>query len=169
MGNTYWNCRNLTGSPICGDNVTSMYRTYDNCINLTGSPVCGNNVTSMSETYYNCRNLTGNPVCGNNVTHMYGTYWNCINITGSLYMYSHNVSNMYRCFHGKDKSRILNIYVLENSISLNTCLKGDMVQDGYVAKWTDDLSTNGCYYNTYWNIYIYPAANVAAARAANGD
>ena len=35
--------------------------------------------------------------------------------------------------------------------------------------WTDDTATNGCYYNTYYNIYIYPVENVAAARTANGD
>ena len=36
----YNNCRNLTGSPICWDNVIEMAGTYRNCQNLTGSPVC---------------------------------------------------------------------------------------------------------------------------------
>ena len=34
---------------------------------------------------------------------------------------------------------------------------------------TDDCATNGCYYNTYYNMYIYPVENVAVARTANGD
>jgi hypothetical protein len=37
-----------------------MYETYARCSNLTGAPVCGNNVTNMGYTYFNCRNLSGN-------------------------------------------------------------------------------------------------------------
>ena len=80
---TYSGCSNLTGSPVCGDNVTDMSGAYHNCSNLTGSPVCGNNVTNMSGAYSGCSNLTGSPVCGNNVTDMYSTYYNCSNLTGS--------------------------------------------------------------------------------------
>ena len=40
---------------------------------------------------------------------------------------------------------------------------------GNTITWTDDTATNGCYYNTSYNIYIYPVANVAEARVANGD
>jgi hypothetical protein len=35
--------------------------------------------------------------------------------------------------------------------------------------WTNDYTTNGCYYNNAYNIYIYPVTNVAEARIANGD
>ena len=37
-----------------------MAYTYYNCTNLTGSPVCGNNVTNMAETYSNCKNIGAN-------------------------------------------------------------------------------------------------------------
>jgi hypothetical protein len=40
---------------------------------------------------------------------------------------------------------------------------------GSPITWTDDFATNGCYYNTSYNIYIYPVANVEATRIANGD
>jgi hypothetical protein len=40
---------------------------------------------------------------------------------------------------------------------------------GATITWTDDTATNGCYYNTQYNIYIYPVDDVAAARTANGD
>jgi hypothetical protein len=40
---------------------------------------------------------------------------------------------------------------------------------GKYITWTDDTATNGCYYNTSYNIYIYPVANVAEAKIANGD
>ena len=57
MDYTYYNCTNLTGSPVCGSNVTNMGYTYWGCRNLTGSPVCGNSVTNMTSTYSNCSNL----------------------------------------------------------------------------------------------------------------
>jgi hypothetical protein len=37
-----------------------MRRTYSECRNLTGAPVCGENVTDMVYTYYNCINLSSN-------------------------------------------------------------------------------------------------------------
>ena len=83
MSYTYTQCYNLTGSPVCGANVTDMAWTYTQCYNLTGSPVCGDKVTNMSSTYYQCYNLTGTPVCGANVTDMAWTYYNCRNLTGS--------------------------------------------------------------------------------------
>jgi hypothetical protein len=82
MAYAYQNCSNLTGSPVCGDNVTTMTYTYQNCSNLTGSPACGEKVTGMAYTYQNCSNLTGSPVCGNKVTNMTYTYYNCSNLTG---------------------------------------------------------------------------------------
>ena len=51
MYRTYFSCRKLTGSPVCGDNVTNMAFAYDRCRNLTGLPVCGDKVTDMASTY----------------------------------------------------------------------------------------------------------------------
>jgi hypothetical protein len=170
MSSTYENCYNLTGNPVCGNNVTSMSWAYCNCYNLTGSPVCGNNVISMYQTYCNCYNLTGSPVCGNNVIGMYGTYYNCYNLSGNMYMYSNNVSNMKNCFYGKNNSNRYNIYAYQGTTTWNTLRinnKSSMV--GANITWTDDVAANGCYYNTKYNIYIYPVANVAEARIANGD
>lgn len=193
MRGAYYGCSNLTGSPVCGPNVTNMESTYRGCVNLTGSPICGNNVTNMSCTYYDCHNLTGLPVCGENVIDMNSTYRNCPNLTGSPvcgnsveyldatyknspnlasngYFYSYRVSHIQNCFYGRNTSNCLNLYVPANSTTLNTCLYNNtssMV--GASIDWTDDTATNGRYYNTQYNIYIYPVENVAAARAANGD
>jgi hypothetical protein len=55
-------------------------------------------------------------------------------------------------------------------MTLTKCL--DNTSAGLVGSaitWTDETATNGYYYNTAHNIYIYPVANVAEARAANGD
>lgn len=181
---TYANCTNLTGSPVCGNNVTTMYSTYTRCINLTGSPVCGNNVINMSmtyyncqniigspicgdnvttmyNTYYNCQNLTGSPVCGNKVTNMYGTYARCINLHGNAYFYSNNISNVAYCFDIRNTSNRLNIYVHENTTSLNTLLINNSNSlIGANIEWTNDMANTGTYYNTYHNIYICPVANV---------
>ena len=83
MCNTYYGCNNITGSPVCGNNVTNMSYTYYACSNLTGSPVCGNSVIDMSRAYVGCRSLTGSPVCGPNVTNMGVAYQDCRNLTGS--------------------------------------------------------------------------------------
>ena len=102
MANAYRNCLNLTGSPVCGPNVTDMNNTYANCHRLEGSPVCGPNVINMAGAYRNCLNLTGSPVCGPNVTNMYNTYSDCYRIIGSP-VCGPNVINMavaYRdCFN----------------------------------------------------------------------
>ena len=168
MAYTYCNCYNLTGSPVCGNNVTDMTSTYYNCCNLTGSPVCSNNVIDMSEAYRNCYNLTGSPVCGNNVTNMYGAYYGCSNLTSNGYFYSNNISNMESCFGNRNTSTYLNLYLPSNSTSLTTALINNTFSlVGMEITWTDDTATNNCYYNTQYNIYIYPVENVAAARAAN--
>ena len=44
---------------FCSSIRFNMSWTYYNCRNLTGSPVCGNNVTNMSYTYHSCSNLYG--------------------------------------------------------------------------------------------------------------
>ena len=160
---TYMDCYNLTGSPVCGDNVTNMQYTYFNCVNLTGSPVCSNNVTNMNNTYSNCYNLTGSPVCGNNVINMFSTYSNCRNLNeGTSYFYSHNVENANGCFYGKNNSRRYNIHIPANSTTLNTFLinnNNSIVNDNIT--WTN---AGSYYYNSTYNIYIYPVESVEEAR-----
>lgn len=79
----YYNCENLTGSPICGANVADAGLMYFSCHNLTGSPVCGSNVVTATSMYSGCRNLTGSPVCGDRVFKAGAMYLNCRNLTGS--------------------------------------------------------------------------------------
>jgi YHS domain-containing protein len=147
-----------------------MASTYNHCTNLTGSPVCGNKVTTMSFTYNNCTNLTGSPVCGENVTIMTNAYSNCYNLAGNAYFYSNLVSAVSDCFAGRNISNRLNIYVHSGSTTYNTLMRTNISSlIGQNITWTDDFATNGCYYNATANIYIYPVANVAEARATNGD
>lgn len=150
--------------------VQNMNNTFKNCTNLVGSPVCGNNVVSMSGTYYNCQNLTGSPVCGNNVTSMYNAYSNCRNLHGNSYFYSSNVQSVDYCFCERNVSNMLSIYAPQNSTTLLTLLTNNTSSlVGSEITWTDDTTTNGCYYNTAYNIYIYPVEDVAATCIANGD
>ena len=165
MGGAYYNCTNLT-TAVCGNKVTNMSYAYQNCTNLT-TAVCGPNVTNMSYAYQNCTNLT-TAVCGPNVTNMSYAYQNCTNIQGNVYFYSNNISNMVSCFNGRNNSKMLNIYVHNGSTTLSKCIDTSSLTNKYTI-WTDATSTNGCYYNTTRNIYIYPVANVEEARIANGD
>ena len=158
MSYTYQQCWNITGNPVCGDNVTNMYCAYSYCYNITGSPVCGDNVTTMYSTYQNCVNLTGEPVCGPNVTNMVYTYLNCPNLYGDMNIYSDNVSNATNCFTNRNTSNRLRIFVNSNSISCNTFMNGAIV--GSNITWTDDMAANGYYYNTTYNIHLYPVSNV---------
>ena len=51
FSNKFRNLYNLINCSISYENVTNITNIYRNCQNLTGSPVCGPNVTSMHETY----------------------------------------------------------------------------------------------------------------------
>ena len=167
MYRTYYNCRNLTGSPVCGPNVTSMFGTYWDCTNLTGSPVCGNHVIDMNHAYRNCRNLIGSPVCGPNVTNMANTYTNCKKLWGNAYFLSPNVANVANCFYGRNVRKRLNIYVQAGSTT-NTVVhyNNTFSLTGASITWTNAGSYQ---YNTASNIYIYPVANVISTGIQKGD
>ena len=162
MGGAYKYCYNITGSPVCGPKATTMTETYYECTNLTGNPVCGDNVIAMDWTYYNCYNLTGVPVCGYNVNSMFQTYYNCRNLSSNAYFYSNKITYAVECFGERNTDKRLNLYVPENSTTLTTCLcdSSSSSLTGTDITWTNDMSTNRCYYNTAQNIYIYPVANV---------
>lgn len=169
LGHWFDGCTELKTANL-GNNLNEVINIaylYYQCQNLTGSPVVGNNVTNMSNAYSFCDNLTGSPVCGNNVTNMAYTYYFCFKLHGNAYFYSPNVSNMRSCFYSRDDYNRLNIYLPENSTTLTTALiNNTWSMIGENITWT---KTGVNYYNTSANIYLYPVANVEAARLANGD
>ena len=170
MCRTYQNCYNLTGAPVCGNNVVNMVNTYWGCRNLTGSPVCGNKVNELSYAYYGCYNLTGAPVCGPNTNGLVSTYQYCYNLAGNAYFYSNNISYAPNCFNGRYNTAALKIYVNNGTNSLNTLLiNNSRSLVGKNITWTNNVATNGYYYNAQYNIYIYPVENVHNARIANGE
>jgi hypothetical protein len=75
---------------------------------------------------------------------------------------------MRGCFYGRNIANRLNLYVHTNSITLNTalCTNSDSMMAQTVT-WTNDIATNGCYYSSTYNIYIYPVADVEQARLEN--
>ena len=95
------------------------------------------------------------------------TYRGCINLIGNAYFYSRIVNNSTSCFADKNNSKRLNIYVPAGSTT-NTTVHYNNTRSliGKNITWTDAGSYQ---YNTAYNIYIYPVANVAAAAIANGD
>lgn len=191
MDYAFWNCRNMTGSPVCGNNVVNMSRAYFNCVNITGICACGNNVTNMAYAYYrcgkvnggtvgnnvidmayvfyNCSNFSQVPIVGSNVVNMAYAYYNCFHSkTGNIYIYSPNVTNMINCIYRASPHRI-NIYVPAGSTTnktIHNANKFDASLDGWSITWTKNST---CSYSTIRNIYIYPVADVDAARKKNGQ
>jgi hypothetical protein len=100
---------------------------------------------------------------------MYYTYYNCYNTKGNTYFYSNSIQNVRNCFYNRNTSNMLNIYVHVGTTT-NTYVHRNNAQSlvGTNITWTNDTANN-CQYNTQYNIYIYPVANVDAARIANGD
>lgn len=171
MNGTYIGCRNITGNPVCGPNVNDFAYAYYDCTNITGNPVCSNTVTSLLSTYHNCTNISGSPVCGPNVTTIQSTYFNCPNIYGNGYFYSPNIRTITGCFNGRNTSNRLNLYIPANSVTFNMFTNSTTSAGlyGRSVNWTNDYAANGVYYNTTYNTYIYPVANVEEARLLNGD
>ena len=59
------------------------------------------------------------------------------------------------CFYGKNNSRRYDIHLPANSQSWNTFIINNTSSIvGANITWTID--TNGCYYNTVYNIYLHP-------------
>ena len=168
MDSAYRGCTNLT-TAVCGDKVTNMANTYYGCKSLT-TAVCGDNVTNMSHAYSICTNLT-TAVCGDNVTNMHFAYYGCTKIQGNMYIYSKYVIDFNECFQNRDVSNMLNLYIQNGSTSLTSAMKATSSTSltGTAISWTNEMSNMGCYYNTAYNIYIYPVSNVADARINNGD
>lgn len=169
MSNTYYNCTNLTGSPVCGPSTIHMNYTYFNCYKLTGSPVVSPNTKTMNCTYWNCTNLTGAPVFGEVVNDIANAYRNCSKLEGNTYIYSVLNAVPVGVFNGKSNSRRLNVYIPSgtNTETYFSYTNSYSILNRSVT-WTNNTS-NGCFYNTTFNIYIYPVANVYEARAINGD
>ena len=155
----------ITNVTSMTDSITDMRESFYNCGNLTKVPMCGNNVTTMTKAYYNCINLTGTAIGGNNVSDMSQAYYNCKNIKTNAYFFSNKVNNAQSCFALKDTSKRLNLYVPQTGYAsgyntVDTCLlTNEKSLIGSNITWTNSMATNGCYYNTAQNIYIYPVDN----------
>ena len=166
-GGICYNCKNLIKTPVCGPNVDRMSFAYYGCTNLT-TAVSGNNVTNMCHAFYDCTKLT-TAVCGPSVKDIGHAYNGCPNIQGNCYFYSNNITHVVGCFSRRNTSKMLNIYVQENSKTMNNCLISNTWSlTGSAITWTND-SANKRYYNASANIYIYPVANVHQTKINNGD
>jgi hypothetical protein len=71
------------------------------------------------------------------------------------------------CFKGRNSSNMLNIYVHAGTTTNTRVHYANFLSIiGSNITWTN---AENYQYNTTYNIYIYPVANVDAARIANGD
>jgi hypothetical protein len=92
-----------------------MNYTYKGCYNLTGSPVCGNNVTNMFEAYAGCYNLTGTAIIGPNVVNIYQAYYMCNKINNIVVYPLIPPTGCKNAFYGIDES--VPIYVPLNALN----------------------------------------------------
>lgn len=158
---TFYNCQKLQlnlqnlVNNISMDFTINASHMFYNCSNLTGSPVCPSSVTDASNMYANCSNLTGDSVCLGNVTNAAGMYSGCHKLSGGN-IYLNNCTNCMDMFSGKNNSNVIHFYVKGDSY-LDNCLRngapdGRILGNEYIINWTN--MTNG-YYNYAYNIYIY--------------
>jgi hypothetical protein len=131
MEGAYANCYSLNGKPACGPNVMYLCNAYNCCYNLTGVAVFGPNLINVADAYRSCKNLSA----------------------GNIYVYSNKIANAYGCFASKNTSRRYNIHVPATGSTLNAFLNSDIL--GFNITWTNVMSSNRCYYNTQYNVYIY--------------
>jgi surface protein len=102
---------------------------------------------------------------------MAGAYHNCKSIGPNGYFYSNKVNTVTNCFYNRNVNSRMNLYVPSTgyNFSHNTyksCLftaTGSTLVGNEIT-WTND---NNCHYNTAYNIYIYPVANVREAYMEN--
>ena len=109
------NLAELMGCSV--SDVTKFYSTYRFCKNLTGKPVCGNNVTDMSYAYGGCHNIIGPAIIGPNVIDASGSYEQCYNISANAYVYSNNCNVSF--IVGKRSIIILAMSGINGAISCN--------------------------------------------------
>jgi hypothetical protein len=79
---------------------------------------------------------------------------------------------MRECFAGKDNSKRLNIYIPNTGYNTNyNTIAACLVNNTYSIVGANITWTNSgtYYYNTAYNVYIYPVSNVAQKRINNGD
>lgn len=110
-------------------------------------------------------------IIGPNVYGVDNCYANCTNLRNA-YVYSNYIGYASGCFKRPNNSNTrLNIYAHDGSTTIRQLIQtySFATVTGSSMSWVNDYATNGCYYNTSYNIYIYPVANVAAIQEANGD
>ena len=121
----------------------------------------------MSRAYYNCKNIS-NASCGTNVVKVHQAYYYCNNISGNSYFYSNRINNASYCFGNRyseayeGTTKRVNLFIPRYGYNsshntfytfINNC-NSQYIFGGQVT-WTYN-SSNTCYYNTYFNFYIYP-------------
>ena len=88
-----------------------------------------------------------------------------------MYVYNNNINNFQNCFYGKNNSKMLNIYMHKNSVSLSSIKSAGAVSSlvGANITWYTNSTNSSIIYITPYNIHIHMVDDVSAARAANGD
>ena len=111
MISTFELCTNLVDSPIIPNSVVNMAYTFAGCANLTNIPESlPNSVVDMRYTYIDCTNITKAPTIPDSVVEASYTFSGCTKLTGDIYIYSNEIANATRCFHGTSLPKTVHIY-----------------------------------------------------------
>ena len=184
MPNAFYNCRNLTGQPVCGNNVVNFYGAYYSCPNVSGTSSFGERVEDIRFSYYGGTNLSLPAIIPANVTLINGCFKGCNFPSGNFYFYSNKIEGCYNFFNKVKKSATRhNFYYLAETTTAKTIEKNGEdfgIVGGETVTYTDvadGVYANGkvrigCKYNTSYNIYLYPVNTVEdldAIRKKNND
>lgn len=111
MISTFELCTNLVDSPVIPNSVTNMAYTFAGCANLINIPESlPNSVVDMRYTFIDCTNITKAPTIPDSVVEASYTFSGCTKLTGDIYIYSNEISNATRCFHGTSLPKTVHIY-----------------------------------------------------------
>lgn len=153
MHHAFFNCFNVTGYPVCGDNTENMWSAYTRS-GVNGNPVCGNKVTNMQSTYSYCTNLIGFPVIGPNVTSSVSAYSNAAFQSAEDFTISaFSLQNLYATFFNTGNLGNANIYLGYNESGVVNA------STSFYNKSPDIRLNLFVYSNGVWNTWLYTYGN----------
>lgn len=185
MDGTFYNCHNFNQNILIPENVQSLNRTFYDCINYNYPIIIPNNVKTTAYMLAECTKYNSPVTFADNskVEYLTGMFDNCItfnqnlNIPSSaidlslmlnnccnyncdIRIYSTKVNNVWSMLNYDYYyvSRRVNIYVKNKSTTNSTIYKSNSSQSNSIInssfRWSTNPS-NECYYNSYYNIYVY--------------
>jgi hypothetical protein len=115
-------------------------------------------VTNLHNTFKNCANIGGKVRVGTGVTFMNNCFANCTSENfKNIYVLSNKISGANGAFYNVANTTRHNIFIPNTGTTMTRFLYSNSYSIAARAiTWTNDMTNNGCHYNTQYNLYIYP-------------